>query len=558
MAHAGRMLLLLAMLLGLVGAVPSLPFTSARAQTEGPCRYFPETGHWLCHGFRDYWERFGGLAIFGYPLSEEFVDPTTGLVTQWFERARFEWHPGVWPERYDVLLSLIGREVTRGREHEPPFQPAQPIGSCTYFPETQHNLCGRFREYWEQFGGLPIFGYPISEEFVEVNPDSGQLVLVQYFERHRFEYQPGVWPERLDVLLGRLGAQALHLLPSGSPGPEPSSTPTPTPTPVTPTPTPTPTPKPTPLPTPSPTPTPRPTPTQTHPYTPTPTSTPTPAPTPGVTPTPVTLTPTPTPTPAPGSDFCGYPTLVQVTDSLGHTNPNSWGKGTGGDWPGGLDNAPTVHVGDTLTFTATAQSPCNRPLLYRFWVESRLLRDWSSDNQAIWTVTAADVGQWITVIVEVKDDDSYFRFGRSDDYTYMTYNVEPAPGSDFCGYPTLVQVTDSLGHTNPNSWGKGTGGDWPGGLDNAPTVHVGDTLTFTATAQSPCNRPLLYRFWVESRLLRDWSSDNQAIWTVTAADVGQWITVIVEVKDDDSYFRFGRSDDYTYMTYNVEPAPDSG
>lgn len=50
----------------------------------------------------------GGLAIFGYPISEEFVEGD--LVVQYFERARFEWHPGAWPERYDVLLGRLGVE----------------------------------------------------------------------------------------------------------------------------------------------------------------------------------------------------------------------------------------------------------------------------------------------------------------------------------------------------------------------------------------------------------------------------------------------------------------
>jgi len=74
-----------------------------------------------------------------------------------------------------------------------------------------------------------VFGYPISEEFREVNPDDGREYTVQYFERQRFEWHPGAWPERYDVLLGRLGAQLLaqRLAPS-------SPAPTPTPEPVVP------------------------------------------------------------------------------------------------------------------------------------------------------------------------------------------------------------------------------------------------------------------------------------------------------------------------------------
>ncbi len=81
------------------------------AQPKSGCRYFPETQHNLCAGFRAYWETYGGLLEFGFPLTEEFVDPVLGRTVQWFERARFEWHPGVIPERFDVLEGRVGAEL---------------------------------------------------------------------------------------------------------------------------------------------------------------------------------------------------------------------------------------------------------------------------------------------------------------------------------------------------------------------------------------------------------------------------------------------------------------
>jgi hypothetical protein len=35
------------------------------------------------------------------------------VLTQWFERARFEWHPGK-PDQYKVLLGLLGNETLAG------------------------------------------------------------------------------------------------------------------------------------------------------------------------------------------------------------------------------------------------------------------------------------------------------------------------------------------------------------------------------------------------------------------------------------------------------------
>lgn len=80
------------------------------------------------------------------------------------------------------------------------------------FAETGYCIDGRIREYWEQNGGLPVFGFPITaqmEEFIE-----GQPRQVQWFERNRMELHPE--NERpYDVLLGRLGGE--HVAASGEP-----------------------------------------------------------------------------------------------------------------------------------------------------------------------------------------------------------------------------------------------------------------------------------------------------------------------------------------------------
>ncbi len=74
------------------------------------------------------------------------------------------------------------------------------------FPETGNCISGRIREFWEQNGGLPVFGYPITpqqEEQIE-----GKPFQVQWFERNRLELHPEN-ARPYDVLLGRLGADRL-------------------------------------------------------------------------------------------------------------------------------------------------------------------------------------------------------------------------------------------------------------------------------------------------------------------------------------------------------------
>ncbi len=169
-------------------------------------RYFPETGHSISLGFLAYWNKFGGLPVFGYPITDEYKDPNTGFVTQYFQRARFEWHPGAFPSHYDVELGLLGNELAQknGLTNTTPFQPisATSDADCTYFPQTGHRLCFGFRDYWNSNGGLAIFGFPISEEYTD--PSTG--LTVQYFQRQRFEYHPEN-PPAWQVEGGLLGSE---------------------------------------------------------------------------------------------------------------------------------------------------------------------------------------------------------------------------------------------------------------------------------------------------------------------------------------------------------------
>jgi hypothetical protein len=179
---------------------PLINAVAPAAPIDG-CAYHEVTQHNVCEPFAAYWAANGGLANFGYPLTEE--TRYNGQIVQYFERAIFELHPENAGTAYEVLLTRVGWDAYL-LAHGGAMTGVDPIGGdCLYFNETTHNLCGGFAAFWEQFGGLAVFGYPISEEMQEDG------MTVQYFERARLEWHPGDWPERFDVLLGRLGADAL-------------------------------------------------------------------------------------------------------------------------------------------------------------------------------------------------------------------------------------------------------------------------------------------------------------------------------------------------------------
>jgi len=113
------------------------------------CWHAEETEHTVCDqepdlGFLSFYRQHGlelgdpgvsqreALALWGLPLTEPAIETNEAgdkVLTQWFERARFEYHPGK-PAEYRVLLGLLGREVW-GAQARPTIsyqQPPPPIG----------------------------------------------------------------------------------------------------------------------------------------------------------------------------------------------------------------------------------------------------------------------------------------------------------------------------------------------------------------------------------------------------------------------------------------------
>jgi hypothetical protein len=185
---------------GLLGVLLLVAFVFAPLATaqSDAARYFPETGHTVREPFLSYFNATGGLARYGYPITDEFVDPQTGLLVQYFQNARMEWHPAN-PDPYKIQLGLLGDDLLK---RQPPIpvskipQPSDP--NCYYFPETGHTACFKFLEYWRNNGGLDSFGYPITEYMIE----NGRIV--QYFQRAKMEWHPER-PEGQRMQLSPLG-----------------------------------------------------------------------------------------------------------------------------------------------------------------------------------------------------------------------------------------------------------------------------------------------------------------------------------------------------------------
>jgi hypothetical protein len=114
----------------------------------------------------------------------------------------------VWSHGPDLGSSNV--HVSRIRDVLPSARRTDPMATSPnwlYFHQTGHYLAFGFKNFWEQSGGLPVFGYPMTIEYDELNQDLGDFRTAQYTERQRFEYHPEYAGTPYETLLGRLGVE---------------------------------------------------------------------------------------------------------------------------------------------------------------------------------------------------------------------------------------------------------------------------------------------------------------------------------------------------------------
>jgi hypothetical protein len=141
-------------------------------------QYFPESGHLVRDPFlRDFQQR-GGVSMFGYPLTDAYVDQN-GTLVQTFERAKFQLTVR------GVELAPIGRDLRLG----------DPLPGLKVDPA--------LKDFYASQGGEAYFGLPLDA----ARQENG-LLLVQDFERVRIVHE-----DYGSVHLANLGSAYLSAFP---------------------------------------------------------------------------------------------------------------------------------------------------------------------------------------------------------------------------------------------------------------------------------------------------------------------------------------------------------
>ncbi len=175
---------------------------------------FPETGQSMGGDFYDYFYTLGSglarlprsqaVAIVGYPIKplayELSGDCQRTIPVLYTERQRLELQPDAdWPFR--VVGTQLGAAVYRQKYHVAEVRRDTNVSGSAIAND-------RFKAFFQHYGGVTVFGYPISPSLTETDETTGKTKTVQYFERARMELTPGeaANPDPLySVQLGLLG-----------------------------------------------------------------------------------------------------------------------------------------------------------------------------------------------------------------------------------------------------------------------------------------------------------------------------------------------------------------
>ncbi len=131
---------------------------------QGSVQYFPETGYQVQYAFLQFFNAYGGEDVFGYPITNEYQDPISGVVMQYFDNARFEW----WPDSeasQRVKLGLLGDEL----ELRSVADPRQDGEVCWPSDVTGYFICDDFLTFYQAHGGKLVFGPPIGDAYTVNN-----------------------------------------------------------------------------------------------------------------------------------------------------------------------------------------------------------------------------------------------------------------------------------------------------------------------------------------------------------------------------------------------------
>ncbi len=183
-------------------SVISVPATSAQVDQR---EYFSDTGHWVLGDFLIAYQSVENPALlYGPPITDQFVSAAAGgRMVQYFANVRFELNPENPPE-LRVVKSPLGKVLYDQEQPREAIALPQGDTGCQFIKEAGFQVCYAFLDFFDKYGGIDQFGYPVSDLEEHDNFE------VQYFQFARMEWHPEL-PAGQKVVLTDIGKRYFTL-----------------------------------------------------------------------------------------------------------------------------------------------------------------------------------------------------------------------------------------------------------------------------------------------------------------------------------------------------------
>jgi hypothetical protein len=167
-------------------AVQNSPVVERQRADGADYQYFADTQHDLTGSFLSFWRNNYGYKLFGSPITQPITD--NGLMVQYFESVRLEYHPELQVQSGEIQVSKLGVESAKAKGwlNPPSLELHQNDFSDLAFQNTwrrvdQPILDGTVARSWLWGPG----GFATAIEQYQQSPDGQRLV--QYFDKSRME-----------------------------------------------------------------------------------------------------------------------------------------------------------------------------------------------------------------------------------------------------------------------------------------------------------------------------------------------------------------------------------
>jgi hypothetical protein len=150
------------------------------------CENYPQDGYPVCYAFLDFFLENGGVPQFGYPISSFEVHD--GWIVQYFDYARFEWHPER-PSGQRVVLTNLGNRYFLFQDEDPSLLRPNRFEAIPYKPTMEIKARAFVKQPIMPFRGVQTLYVIVQDQYFKPVENASITFEVKYSDKTKEFFQ---------------------------------------------------------------------------------------------------------------------------------------------------------------------------------------------------------------------------------------------------------------------------------------------------------------------------------------------------------------------------------